>query len=112
MGLDCYWQLPADEAVTFDPEPDLVGGVFSGQGRGSFRGKVYENFVMDETEYSLYQDLDNDQVAEIATRLARTEWDDSIPEEYRHPQDEAEFLDLVRLFQAYAQAGASMVAWY
>lgn len=112
MGLDCYWELPRNEVVTFDPEPSLVGGILSGHGGGSFRGKVYSSFVMDRADTSLYQDLDPEQVETIATALAETEWDDAFAGEYRNPRTRGEFVDLVRMFQAYAQAGARMRAWY
>jgi hypothetical protein len=112
MGLDCYWELPTNEVVTFDPELSLVGGILSGHGGGSFRGKVYSTFVMDRTDISLYQNLDPEQVETIATALSETEWDEAFAEEYRNPRTREEFVDLVRMFQAYAQAGARMRAWY
>jgi hypothetical protein len=44
MGLDCFW-VRRGHKVTFDPPLNLVGRVFSGHGKGSFRGQIYANFI-------------------------------------------------------------------
>lgn len=115
MGLDCYFEFP-DVEDGDEPEPDrdlhLVGGMLSGHGDGSFRGKVYHRFIEEATGYSIYNDLDNDDVAAIAERLESLEWDEAFADGYRNPEGEQEFDDLAHMFRFYADEGAGLVAWY
>ena len=46
MGLDCYWyKEDKTETAKVDAELNLEGGMFSGEGQDSFRGKVYDEIV-------------------------------------------------------------------
>jgi hypothetical protein len=46
MGLDSIWKMPDGvNHPAFEPALDLCGGLFSGFGQGSFRGKVYNEFI-------------------------------------------------------------------
>lgn len=115
VGLDNYWELPESVAPpAFEPELNLCGGIFSGHGEESFRGKVYDIIVFEVTRVSLGQDMiPNDTVREMADKLDRTAYAD-IPEDARdcgYFVTEEEYLDLRRMFRAYADAGASLVAW-
>lgn len=125
MGLDCYWvwitQNPPDEEtakkVKFDPPLNLCGGMFSGHGEGSFRGKMYADFIESVTNYSLYNLVTlNQDVKEIAKKLR--ELKETLPEpELKKLCEEKEitleeFYDLLRMFEVYADAGASIYSWY
>ena len=69
MGLDTYAVFPVptyregEELLDLEQAPShlfagvdgLCGGMFSGHGNGSFRGKVYNDFVEEITRESLYQ---------------------------------------------------------
>lgn len=114
MGLDNFWQeAPEDDAkgvsLEFDPPLQLCGGMFSGHGSGSFRGNVYKGFIQDATdaEYSLYDVLSPEQVADIATILEACTLD---PADYLIEEEEVE--DLIRMFKAYAEAECYLVPWY
>ena len=54
MGLDNIWMKNKDEHGVIEGEFKICGGVFSGHGNDSFRGKVYERFVEDVTGVSLF----------------------------------------------------------
>jgi hypothetical protein len=83
MGLDTIalklreGKDPQDEEAFENPEnllfegvTGLVGGMFSGHGDGSFRGKVYDSLVTDVTGQSLYQELiDPKTAAGMASEL-------------------------------------------
>ena len=66
MGLDCYIVKGNRDEVFKDErleDLNLVGGLFSGHGNGSFRGKCYEEFVAHLTASSPgFWHLDEDEV--------------------------------------------------
>jgi hypothetical protein len=113
MGLDNYWKKSKDEAGTVEGNFQICGGMFSGSGNDSFRGKVYHRFVEDVTEVSLYGDretneISNETVKKMADDLEATEWRDSYIENY--DIEEQEFKDLVKMFRLHADAGHFLVS--
>jgi len=115
MGLDNYWKKNKDEDGVIEGNFNICGGMFSGSGNDSFRGKVYHRFVEDVTGVSLYGDLEtfetsNETVKQMADDLTATEWRDSYIQNY--DIEEQEFKDLVRMFRLHADAGHYLLAWY
>ena len=113
MGLDNYWMKNKEELGTIEGEFKVCGGMLSGHGNDSFRGKVYHRFVEDVTEVSLYGDRDTNEipletVKKMADDLEATEWRDSYIENY--DIEEEEFRDLVRMFRLHADAGHYLVS--
>lgn len=121
MGLDVFFIDPRDPEEWVDndlPEPDLpeqtgiVGGLFSGHGHGSFRGKVYQTFIRDHTGYSLYTDLSNAELTDLADALDALDAHAIDYDAFRSPDDVVEFENLRAMFRHYADVGAETVAWY
>jgi len=115
MGLDNIWKKNKDENGVIEGEFKVCGGVFSGHGNDSFRGKVYARFVEDVTGVSLYGDPEtfetpNETVKQMADDLEATEWRDSYIQNY--DIEEQEFKDLVRMFRLHADAGHYLLAWF
>ena len=116
MGLDNMWMKDKDVPGVIEGEFKICGGIFSGNGNDSFRGKVYNRFVEDVTGISLYgytpdtNEISNEVVRDMADGLEATEWRDSYIENY--DIEEQEFKDLVRMFRLHADAGHYLVAWY
>jgi hypothetical protein len=115
MGLDNFWKKSKEEAGVIEGEFKICGGMFSGSGNDSFRGKVYERFVEDVTGVSLYGDPEtfetsNETVKQMADDLDATEWRDSYIQNY--DIEEHEFKDLVKMFRLHADAGHYLLAWY
>ena len=115
MGLDNFWKKSKDENGVIEGEFKLCGGVFSGNGNDSFRGKVYARLVEDITGVSLYGDpetyeIPNETVKQMAVDLEETEWRDSYIQNY--DIEEEEFKDLVKMFKLHADAGHYLLAWY
>ena len=115
MGLDNIWKKSKDENGFIEGEFKICGGVFSGSGNDSFRGKVYARLVEDITGVSLYGDPEtfetpNETVKQMAIDLEETEWRDSYIQNY--DIEEQEFKDLVRMFRLHADAGHYLLAWY
>lgn len=115
MGLDNIWKKNKDENGFVEGDFKLCGGMFSGCGNESFRGKVYNRFVEDITGVSLYGDPETfeiplETVKQMATDLEETEWRDSYISNYDIEHDE--FKDLVKMFRLHADAGHYLIAWY
>ena len=126
MGLDSIWIMPGEQEIiekyknddsdgtqmwierealhpNFEPELRICGGMCSGHGFQSFRGKVYAELIEEQTGISLYQDeLSNEQVKEIADVLDN--WIEDVSNQ--------ESKDFVRMFRAYADAGATLRGWW
>ena len=116
MGLDNYWKVGDKEVgeddVTFEPPLHLCGGMCSGNGQSSFRGKVYAELIEGVTGYSLYEEkLMNGEVCRIASQLENTPWSEA-KEHDTWDITEEEYEDLKRMFRAYADAGAILLSWW
>lgn len=112
MGLDNFWDLPANVHLEFNPPLALCGGLYSRHGQGSFRGKVYRSFFREELDVDLHEDMTNEEVRAVARLLADVEWRQEFENERYYPSSEDVLEDLTRMFDAYGQAGASLHAWY
>ena len=113
MGLDNIWKKSKDEAGVIEGDFKICGGMFSGSGNDSFRGKVYSRLVEDITGVSLYGDpetfeIPNETIMQMATDLEETEWRDSYIENYDIVEEE--FKDLVKMFRLHADAGHYLVS--
>ena len=112
MGLDCFWKLPeGSNDPEFYPPLRLCGGMLSAQGGGSFRGKVYAEFILKYTKFTLYSDLNPEDVRELSKRINDLD-PNEIDLNYWFDNGYSEFNDLRRMFRAYADSGASLIAWY
>lgn len=129
MGLDTF--AVRNSAVADKTEPlentlfpedvirHLCGGLFSGGG-ASFRGKVYEDFVMFATndQYTLYEEMiDNEDVAKIADALEDAANEDSFARfnyggrnGYKITLDEAKAL--AKWFRIVADEGGNVAGWW
>ena len=113
MGLDNYWMKAKEELGHIEGNFNICGGMMSGSGNDSFRGKVYHRFVEDVTNVSLYGDpetgeIPNETVKKMADDLEATEWRDSYIENY--DIEKQEFKDLVKMFRLHADAGHFLVS--
>lgn len=110
MGLDCIWQDVDASASEIDPPLHLCGGAFSEHGKGSFRGKVYDKLIKEITGHSLYKELPNVAINEIADILATTTLAMVVSKGFAIGEDE--YNDLCRMFRYYGDHGARLVPWY
>ena len=109
MGLDNYWMKNKEELGEIEGEFKICGGMLSGHGNDSFRGKVYCRFIEDVCNENLYDEMiPNETVKQMADDLEATEWRDSYIENY--DIEEEEFKDLVKMFRLHADAGHYLVS--
>ncbi len=105
---------PEDERALTESGIDLCGGVFS-DGVTSFRGKVYDLFVLEVTGESLYQEwLPPETLAEMADKLTACDPDTvgaqlDLGEHFTPSPDEIR--QLRRLFRLCADRGLGIIAW-
>jgi hypothetical protein len=116
MGLDNYWMKAKEEFGHVEGDFKIWGGMMSGNGNDSFRGKVYHRLVEDITGISLYgytnetNDISNEIIREMADGLEATEFK---PEYIAYYDiEEEEFKDLVKMFRLHADAGHFLVSSY
>lgn len=115
MGLDSFWvhrvngEMVRAEDVHPPRELRLCGGMFSGHGDGSFRGKVYDDFITAATGVSLYQE----EITNIVVRSMADMLDayDGLEHE-RHGLTDQEVADLKLMFRTYADAGCALHGWW
>lgn len=109
MGLDNYWKKNENEFGHIEGEFKIFGGMSSGNGNDSFRGKVYARIIEDITMVNLYDDIiPNETVKQMADDLEAVTF---IPEYIVHYDIEKdEFDDLVKMFRLHANAGHYLVS--
>ena len=119
MGLDSFWKLPkGTRKPVFKPELILVGGLFSGHGKGSFRGKIYSDIIEAITGESLYQEeIPNTTIREMAEKLNNFSPTEAFLKDhaaYKQTPSEhlEEYNNLRRMFNEYAKRGASLHGWW
>lgn len=109
MGLDSHWVNENRESVSIPGDFKVCGGLLSGHGNESFRGKVYDSVVQAASGVSLYQEyIDPATVRLIADKLAMFSFEaakskstyDITPEEYA---------DLQRMFKIHAETGHALM---
>lgn len=113
MGLDSIWKKNGEkiDGVKFAKPLKLIGGMFSGNGEGSFRGKCYNNFISEVTDVSLYQEKIGNEVVRIMNdKLSKHKL--LVREQKAFSITPVEFKDLQRMFKTYALAGADLHGWW
>lgn len=113
MGLDSFWKMPEEtkdnhpKHPEFNPPLQLCGGMLSGSGQSSFRGKVYAGLIHSVTGVDIYQEtISNDTIKKMAEKLDKEDFD------FIHEFSDEECNDMVRMFRAYADAGATLHGWW
>ena len=113
MGLHSIWRgcLP----VRFKPALSLSGGALAQRDAPTFKGSIYDSIVMKATNESctLYtEDMPNGDVVKIADALDKFPYDQAVLCEGCSELPEDEYMDLQRMFRAYADAGYTLEGWW
>jgi hypothetical protein len=116
MGLDSYFKIKQYHTPKFDTLPalHLCGGIMSGNGQdGSFRGKVYDQFITRVTGQSLYEfEIEHQVICNMAKAL--NEWNyATVSDKETYGITEEEFNDLKLLFNAAAEMeDCVLIGWW
>ena len=123
MGLDTYAsRSPGDIELTVGDEQafmvaeiQLCGGLQSGEGGSSFRGKVYLDVVDRVADATLMAEwIPPEEVREIAAAFERCDAA-RVAEESKddhYPATETEVVNLRRFFRVCAERGLGLVGWW
>lgn len=112
MGLDNYWVDKEKKQASVEGDFKVCGGMLSGHGNDSFRGKVYDALVENVSGFSLYTDyLDPTIIQFIASRLEEYTFE-AAQNNCNSELSEEEFKDLQLMFRAHADAGHGLTSWY
>ena len=120
MGLDNFaapspeGDFTEDDTAAFEKaEIELCGGMYSG-GAGSFRGKVYWEFILELTGESLLQEwIPPDVVARMADALDRCDPETAVADlglELKTPTP-YEVGELRRFFDLCRERGLGLIGW-
>lgn len=112
MGLDNFWYNGEGLAEGIEDVQGVVGGMFSGHGGNSFRGKVYDQYIDELTEgkYSLYNDLASDEVKVIDAILQKTPFQKI--KDFDEDMTEERWTAFVKMWNIHAEKGHSLKAWF
>ena len=115
MGLDSFWEHPDSDTtpghLAFVPPLNLCGGMLSGNGAGSFRGKAYARLIEAATGVSLYRErISNEDIVAMAGALESYQPSRTTDDEIADA--EADLPDLRRMFRAYGNAGFELRGWW
>jgi hypothetical protein len=124
MGLDSYASRSAGDVVLNDEDRavfeaadlHLCGGMYSGDGGASFRGKVYAELILEVTDENIYEEwLGPDAVRRISDALAKRTPDElaAINDEQtsRSSTSTVEMASLQRFFAICAERGLGLIGW-
>ena len=111
MGLDSIWKNKFDETATVEGDFNLCGGLFSGRGNNSFRGKVYNHMITEVTGVSLYNEvIEAIVIKRMAEKLQAVTWDSQFG--FKYDIDEQEFKSVVAMFVAHAAEDHKLIGWW
>jgi hypothetical protein len=123
MGLDTYASrtegdvelTPEDEEAFTKAGIELCGGMYSGEGGSSFRGKVYLDVVDRVADVWLSQDwIPPEEVRRIWVAFERAD-EDVVVEESKgdhYPVTVEEVENLRAFFRVCAERGLGLIGWY
>lgn len=105
MGLDSMW------SGSVEGQFNICGGMFSGHGNSSFRGKVYNRLVESITGVSLYQEeIPNETILEMGKKLGEIPLSEVLEIDSEITQQE--YLHLTQMFQAHGKSGHVLRGWW
>jgi|APSaa5957512576_1039674.scaffolds.fasta_scaffold01604_16 hypothetical protein len=113
MGLDTY---SSKEELDYG-KIELCGGMMSANGQGSFRGKVYSDFIEKVTGESLYQEkISNKTVRTMSFKLTKYIEDNTEethnPDLYEWEVTWEDAKNLAKWFRATAWDDADVLGWW
>jgi hypothetical protein len=115
MGLDSLWKDKDGNDGVIPQRFKVCGGLFSGNfelGNDSFRGKVYENLIVEVTGESLYQELiPNEKIKVMNDALQKAKYED-VKDLGMYELIEEEWNSFKAMWQAHSDAGHNLVGWW
>lgn len=119
MGLDNFAaRVPGEDLTEEDlqalKEADihLCGGILSGP-PDSFRGKVYDDLILEITGESLYQEwIPPEKVKRMYEALMKCNPEEAAKGDYLYSIDESEISNLRKFFKVCAERNLGLLGWW
>ena len=111
MGLDNYWRKDADTEGYADVN-GVCGGLLSGNGNHSFRGKVYNNIIVNVTGVSLYEDKIEPETIQTMNEAIQTCDHETAKQYATYELGQEEWENFKKMWDAHTKAGHYLVSWY
>ena len=113
MGLDSFWVDAEGKSASVEGKFEICGGMLSGHGNDSFRGKRYAGFIQESTGVSLYQEsIPASVVKEMAEKLVNLTWANKQTLMCNQELYEQEINDLIKMFKLHADSGHEIRGWW
>lgn len=112
MGLDNYWKKNESDNGVIDGDFKICGGICSGNGNDSFRGKVYNNIVSEITGVSLYDEkIPNDIICQMNEKIQNCDYETAQSfASYELSKDE--WADFQKMWDSHTKAGHYLISWW
>ena len=112
MGLDNFWRKDEDTEGYVDIDGGVCGGLLSGNGDSSFRGKVYNNIVVNVTGVSLYEDRIEPETIKTMNEAIQACDHETARQYATYELGEEEWDNFKKMWNAHTKAGHYLVSWY
>ncbi len=119
MGLDTFVDTNDEKILNEfnNANLKLCGGLFSSNGQGSFRGKVYDDIVQDITGVTLYREqIGVDTLYVMRNKMVEFQNKTPKREFYKYLRDhfitKREYDDLIIFFTICIRNNVGIVAWF
>lgn len=112
MGLDNYWKQNDGNDGFVAGEFNVCGGICSGNGNDSFRGKVYNSIVENVTGVSLYNDkIPSDKIHEMNQKIQNCSLE-TAKEHSSYDIGKEEWDNFKKMWDAHTKANHYLVSWW
>ena len=112
MGLDNYWKENQDTNGNIQGTFKVCGGICSGNGNDSFRGKVYNSIIQEITGISLYQEtISSDQIKTMNELIQKCNFENA-KNFADYNLEEEEWESFQKMWQAHSDANHYLISWW
>jgi hypothetical protein len=113
MGLDSFWCDANGKEAKIEGHFDICGGMLSGHGNSSFRGKRYSEFVEETTGVSLYQEeIPAQTIKDMAEKLQQLSWVEKQQFLLKYDFSDKELSDFIQMFSEHSQQDHQLKGWW
>lgn len=112
MGLDNYWKKDETTDGFVEGEFNVCGGICSGHGNASFRGKVYNSIIEEITGMSLYQEKISSENVKVMNEIIQECTFEGAKSCASYNIDEKEWTNFQKMWKAHSDADHYLISWW
>lgn len=112
MGLDNFWKSDDGKDGFVAGEFRVCGGICSGNGNESFRGKVYNPIVEEVTGVSLYDEkIEAEKIQEMNQKIQGCSYE-TAKKYSSYELDEGEWTSFQKMWDDHAKQNHYLISWW